>query len=222
MNGPMCDGGGGSPGMILGALGDPPPNETIKAAADALKSGLVVGIPTDTVYGLAVDPWRPGATDKLFAVKRRPRNVELPVFVSGVAQALELAPSLAVPARLLMEAFWPGPLTIVVPRAPELTADLGDNTATIGLRCPAHPVPLALCASSGPYATTSANLHGEPPIHEASVLARSLKGVGLVLDGGPCDGEPSSVVEVGVGSPRLIRSGVIDWLDILRVASSRS
>ena len=222
MNGPLRDGPGGSPGMILDALGDPPPNESISAAVEALRKGLVVGIPTDTVYGLAVDPWCPGATDRLFAVKRRPRNVELPVFVSDLAQALELAPNLPGPARSLMEAFWPGPLTIVVPRGPSLTADLGDNTATIGLRCPAHPVPLALCATSGPYATTSANLHGEPPIHEASALAGSLPGVALVLDGGRCDGEPSSVVEVAEGTPRLIRSGGIDWRHITRVASSRT
>lgn len=209
-------------GRILDALGDPPPGEVVRAAMNALKEGLVVGLPTDTVYGLAVDPWCPGATDRLFAVKNRPRNVELPVFVSGLAQALDLAPDLPEPATRLMEAYWPGPLTIVVARAPSVAADLGDNFATIGLRCPAHPVPLALCAAAGPYATTSANLHGNPPIHAASDLAEKLPGVALILDAGQCGGEPSSVVEVLDGAPRLLRSGALSWQCIVEVARGRS
>src|SRR5438270_13475370 len=99
------------------------------AAIAALAEGSPVGIPTDTVYGLAVDPFVPGATDRLFEVKRRPRNVDVPVLVCDLDQALGLAMGVPHAALVLMERFWPGPLTVVIPRRVDLVADLGEDEA---------------------------------------------------------------------------------------------
>ena len=205
---------------VVAVRGDPPPAEAVQAAAEALRSGDIIGLPTDTVYGLAADPWHAGATDRLFLVKGRPRNVELPVFVAGAGQALQLTANLPSAAARLMDAFWPGPLTVVCPRRPDLNADLGEDDATIGLRCPDHPVPLALCERFGPYATTSANRHGRDPYTDAGELARELVGVELVLDGGPCRGEPSTVVDATGEVLKLLRPGRLDWERIMEVAES--
>ena len=117
-----------------------------------------------------------------------------------------------------MDTFWPGPLTLVLPRREDVAADLGEDDETIGLRCPAHPVPLALCREVGPFATTSANRHGAPPATEATALASGWTGVALVLDAGVCDGEPSTVVDSTGEVPKLLRPGCVDWSHILAVA----
>lgn len=206
---------------IVPATGDPPPAGAIKAAAAALQGGDIVGVPTDTVYGLAADPFRTGASDRLFRAKGRPRNVELPVLVASVEQALELTFAVPDAAHRLMRRYWPGPLTLVLPRRPDLQADLGEDDATIGIRCPDHPVPLALCARMGPVATTSANRHGEPPITSAAELARVFgAAVEVVLDGGPCQGQPSSVLDATGEVPRLLRAGALGWDELLATAAA--
>ncbi len=205
---------------VVEAYGDPPPADVIATAAAALRSGDIIGLPTDTVYGLAADPWHSGATDRLFLLKGRPRSVELPVFVSGPEQARELTANLPEAAVRLMNAFWPGPLTIVVPRRPDLDADLGEDDATIGLRSPAHPVPLALCRAFGPYATTSANRHGHPPVTDAGTLAADLPGVALVLDAGQCRAEPSTVVDATGETLKLLRQGRLEWDRIAEAAAA--
>ncbi len=101
--------------MIVSAVGDPPPPTAVLQAVRALAQGQPIGIPTDTVYGLAVDPFRPGATDRIFAAKRRPRDVTLPLLVTGIDQALTVAIALPPLALELMDRFWPGALTLVVP-----------------------------------------------------------------------------------------------------------
>jgi tRNA threonylcarbamoyl adenosine modification protein (Sua5/YciO/YrdC/YwlC family) len=207
---------------IVDARGDPPPTEAIAAAAAILRAGGIAGVPTDTVYGLAADPFRAGATDRLFKIKRRPRTFELPVLVADMEQALTLAVAGAIPpvAERLMVRFWPGPLTVVLPRRPDLNADLGSDDATIGVRCPNHPVPLALCRAIGPIATTSANRHGEPPATTAPELAEALGScVEVVLDGGQCTGNPSTVVDCTGAEPRLLREGRLSWDEVLSVAT---
>jgi L-threonylcarbamoyladenylate synthase len=205
---------------VLAAHGEPPPQGAIDAAVLVLRSGGIIGIPTDTVYGLAADPFRAGATDRLFALKRRPRKVELPVLVADAEQALSLAVAVPAPARKLMERFWPGPLTLVLPRRPDLNADLGEDDATVGVRCPAHPVPLAVCAATGPIATTSANRHGLPTFTDArEVQAEFGEGVEVVLDGGRCAGAPSTVADCTGEEPRLLREGRLPWADVLAAVS---
>jgi len=187
----------------------------VRLAVEALAGGDIVGLPTDTVYGLAADPFHTGAADRLFRVKGRSRAVELPVLVADEAQALALCTAVPSSARRLMQRFWPGPLTIVLPRRPDLAADLGEEDATIGVRCPAHPVPLAICAKMGPIATTSANRHQEPPLTTAFEVAQSLGAeVVLVLDGGTCAGLASTVVDCTGESPRVLREGRLPAADI--------
>lgn len=207
---------------LVSAGGDPPPPAAIERAADALVAGLVVVIPTDTVYGLAVDPFRAGATERLIALKARPADLALPVLVASIEQALALAAEgLAPVARRLMERFWPGGLTLVVPRRRGLGLDVGlvdamTEGATVGLRLPAHPVPVALASRVGPLATTSANLHGlaTPPTAQG-VIEQLGGGVALVLDAGACGGQPSTVVSFVDGEVRVLREGAIPAAQIL-------
>jgi tRNA threonylcarbamoyl adenosine modification protein (Sua5/YciO/YrdC/YwlC family) len=203
-------------------MGDPPPAAAIEAAAHALAAGELIAIPTDTVYGLAADAFHTGAADRLFAAKRRPRDVELPVLVADVEQALALTVGVPAVAHRLMAEFWPGALTIVLPRSPSVTADLGSDEATIGIRCPAHPVPLALCRAAGPMATTSANLHGEATRPTPADLVEQFAGlVAVVLDAGPCEGAPSTVVDCTGEDIKLLRQGRIPWEDVLAAAAAR-
>jgi L-threonylcarbamoyladenylate synthase len=186
-------------------------------AATALMAGAVVAIPTDTVYGLAVDPQRPGATDLVFALKHRPASLELPVLVADLAQADALAgpDGLSTMALRLADRFWPGSLTMVVRRRPGVDWDLGGDGRTVGLRHPAHLVVQGLCRSVGPLATTSANRHGQPPITTAAALRREFgDGIALVVDGGECAGAPSTVVDLTGEAPRCIREGAVPWIAV--------
>ena len=205
---------------ILAAFGDPPLSVAVKQAAEALTAGDIVGVPTDTVYGLAADPFHTGASDRLFALKRRPRSVELPVLVASEEEALTLTIAVPAAARRLMASYWPGALTLVLPRRPDLNADLGDDDATVGLRCPGHPVPLALCNAVGPLATTSANRHGDQPATTASELASAFgAGVALILDAGVCNRTASTVIDCTGQEPRLLREGQLPWAELARTAA---
>ena len=205
--------------MIVPALGNPPPPTAVLQAVRALGQGLPIGIPTDTVYGLAVDPFKPGATDRIFEVKRRPREVSLPLLVSGIDQVPAVSTAVPDLALELMRRYWPGPLTVVIPAKPGLGADLGDDELTVGVRSPDHPVPLALCAATGPLATTSANRHGEPALETADAVAETFgDAVPVVLDGGICAGSPSTVVDCTGRELKLLREGRIPWVELQRVA----
>ena len=171
-------------------------------------------MPTDTVYGLAAAPGVAGATAAVFALKGRPDDTPLPVLVSGREQA-EAVGRMDGPAARLAERFWPGGLTLVVPRRPGVDWELGGNPATIGLRCPAHPVPRELCARCGPLVATSANRHGEPALAGAAEVVEAFPGL-VVLDGGECRGVPSTVVDLTGNEPRLLRSGAVAWEDVLQ------
>ena len=205
--------------MIVPARGDPPPPTAVLQAVRVLAQGQPVGIPTDTVYGLAVDPFRPGAADRIFAAKRRPRDVNLPLLVSGIDQAMAVSTAVPNLAVELMRRYWPGALTIVIPARPGLGADLGEDELTVGVRSPDHPVPLALCSASGPLATTSANHHGEPPLVTAEEVAMSFgDAVPVVLDGGTCEGSPSTVVDCTGRELKLLREGRIPWAELESLA----
>ncbi len=205
---------------VISALGDPPPADAVAHAARVVVEGWPVGIPTDTVYGLAVDPFRPGAADRVFRAKRRRRDVKLAVLVAGLEQALALADNLPDGVLALIERFWPGPLTIVVRSRPGLDVDLGEDDGTVGVRCPAHPAARALCAVAGPLATTSANLHGEAPLSTAAEVASTFgSAVPVVLDGGPCTGRPSTVVDCTTEDPRVLREGAVAWDEVVATFS---
>jgi L-threonylcarbamoyladenylate synthase len=192
-------------------------------AAEALADGDLVAVPTDTVYGLAADLTQPEALSRLFELKGRPAEVPLPVLVAGPGQVELVAGELEVAAAELAERFWPGPLTLVVPRRPGFTVDLGGPASarqTVGVRWPDHPVVVALCELLGPLAVTSANLHGDAPATTASGVAGTFAGRGqpaVVLDGGTCDGVPSTVVECRGPASRCLREGALAW-NVLHVS----
>ncbi|HLK46404.1 MAG TPA: L-threonylcarbamoyladenylate synthase, partial [Acidimicrobiales bacterium] len=147
-----------------------------------LRAGGVVLLPTDTVYGLAVATACPGAVEQLFALKGRARDVPIAVLVAGEAQAWSIAsPSPASPARRLASRWWPGPLTLVVPRRPGWEVDIGGDGATVGVRCPDHDLVRELCRAVGPLATTSANRHGSATPATAPDAAAALGFTGLVI-----------------------------------------
>lgn len=183
-------------------------DDAVDAAAEALLRGEVVVLPTDTVYGIAVATSVPGATERLFAVKERPADVPLPVLVADEAQAREIADVPPLAAEL-MAAHWPGALTIVLARRPGFDIDLGGrDSTTVGVRVPDHDVPRELARRVGPLATTSANRHGRPTPATAQEVQAEL-GVALVIDGGRCDGAPSTVVRVDGDSLDILRQGAV-------------
>jgi tRNA threonylcarbamoyl adenosine modification protein (Sua5/YciO/YrdC/YwlC family) len=188
-------------------------------AVSALRDGLVVVIPTDTVYGVAVDPFVPGATKRLFEAKRRPTDIRLPVLVDSVEQAVTVA-DVDDRARTLMRHFWPGGLTIVLPIRLGVDLAVGDGSGapTVGVRCPDHDVARALCRTVGPLATTSANLHGEATPPTAAEI-RDLFGdeVAVIVDGGRCEGAASTVVDATGPMLALRREGCVSWHEVVRV-----
>jgi L-threonylcarbamoyladenylate synthase len=182
----------------------------LAAAGAALCAGEAIVLPTDTVYGVAVLASAPGATERLFALKERPTDVALPVVVADATQARTLWAAVPEVAEQLMARWWPGKLTIVLPRAASFAVDLGGSGATVGLRCPDHPVPVALAREHGPLVTTSANRHGQPtPATAAEVAAALGPGVAVVIDGGVCNGAPSTVVDCTDGRVVVLRQGAV-------------
>lgn len=187
----------------------PPPEDDVEQAIRALRAGEAIVVPTDTLYGLAALPTVPGAVDRLFSLKRRPADTPIAVLVAGIEQVEALA-DLSGAARRLADAFWPGPLTMVLPRRAGVDLPLGEPHATIGVRWPDHPVIAALAEAVGPLATTSANRTGEPTPATAGEAAASLVGdVAVVLDGGACAGTASTVVDLTGPDLRVLREGAI-------------
>jgi len=183
--------------------------DDLAAAVAALRAGDAVIVPTDTVYGVAALPSVAGAVRRLFALKDRTEDHPLAVLVGDPAQAVGLVEPPADDVQELMARAWPGPLTVVLRRAASAGAlELGGDGTTIGVRCPNHDLLLALLDAVGPLATTSANRHGEPTPPMAAAAAATLCGpVAVVLDGGPCAGQPSTVVDCTVNPWRVLRRG---------------
>lgn len=180
-------------------------------AAALLRAGEVVAIPTETVYGLAADATNAEAVARIYAAKGRPSFNPLIAHVSGVDMAaahVEVTPL----ARRLIDAFWPGPLTLVLPKRPESTvaAIVTAGLPTLAVRCPDHPVPQALIAALGrPLAAPSANASGQISATRAEHVLKTLGGrIPLVIDGGACRGGiESTIVAVEAGRLRLLRPG---------------
>jgi L-threonylcarbamoyladenylate synthase len=190
--------------------------EAVEAAARAIKGSKLVILPTDTVYGMAARPDRPGATGRLFSVKDRSRSLTLPVLVAGVDDASKVA-VLDDRARALAERFWPGGLTLVLPRTTLARRwNLGDEKETVGVRVPDHPVALALLHQTGPLAATSANVSGGPTPSDCRSL-RTLFGqlVAVFLCSGPIGGLASTVVDLSGPESRILRDGALPSADIL-------
>jgi L-threonylcarbamoyladenylate synthase len=181
-------------------------------AIEILGSGGVVALPTDTVYGIAVALDTLGGVERLFHVKRRPRDKGIVLLLTDSAQAATIG-VMGPAAAALADACWPGGMTVVVAQRPDvpLPAALTAGIATIGLRVPDHAAPRALAAALGPLPTTSANVSGLPDARDATEILEQLgDAIDLILDGGPAHGgPPSTVVDCSGALPLVLRAGSI-------------
>jgi len=187
-----------------------PKIDAIREAADVVRKGGVIVYPTDTVYGLGADALKPEAVLKIFKIKGRPLDQPLPVAVSGLEMAERLA-FVEDGSRKLMEAFWPGALTVVLEKKPIVPSMVVGRGVNVGLRMPNHIVPLMIIHMSGtPLISTSANKHGRPSPLEALEAVRQIGGeVDLVLDCGRARGQPSTIIDLTKTPPLMIRSGPV-------------
>lgn len=189
----------------------------IDAAVVGLLAGGCVAIPTDTVYGVAARLDDPAAVAHLFALKGRDVNKPIAVLIGSPRSAGDLA-RIDDRTSAIIEACWPGPLTIVVPRLARLTTDLGGDPANVGLRCPASAVVRALIERVGPLATTSANRSGTPTYQGPDEIARDLGDwLYCVLDGGVLSNAASSVVDLTGSEIVVLREGPITAAELARL-----
>jgi L-threonylcarbamoyladenylate synthase len=192
-------------------------SKAIAAAVDVLRRGGIVAYPTDTLYGLAVDPASAAALARLFAVKERDRTQAIPLIAADLDQA-RVAGEFGQDERRLAAAFWPGPLALVVAARPPFALTAAAADGTIAIRVPAHPLARALAAAFGGCLTaTSANLSGQPPTASADDVASTLGDlIDLLLDGGEAPGgPPSTIVAMRAGAPVLVRAGATPWDRVL-------
>jgi L-threonylcarbamoyladenylate synthase len=186
-------------------------------ARDAVRRGELVVLPTDTVYGIGTDAFSPSAIAQLLAAKGRGRDMPVPVLIGSPRTLDGIATGLTQTARELVEAFWPGGLTLVATAQPSLRWDLGDTGGTVAVRMPLHPVALELLRATGPMGVSSANLSGRPAPATCDEAVEQLgESVSIYLDGGP-SGDPlaSTIVDITDVVPRVQRLGAIG-LEVLR------
>jgi len=195
-----------------------PQRDAIEEAAKWILAGRVVAIPTDTLYGLAVDPFSSVAVDALFAVKNRPTERAVPLIASDRAQVESSLGWLSPVAARLADRGWPGPLTLLVP-APRVLAAGVSSGGTVGVRVPMQDVARAIARVAGrPITATSANLSGEPATDDPDRVEASLGArIDFMIDAGRTPGgPPSTIVDVTSDVPRLVRAGAIAWDEIQR------
>ncbi|MEK9658442.1 MAG: L-threonylcarbamoyladenylate synthase [Chloroflexota bacterium] len=196
--------------LVLEVDPSAPDRAAITRAAEALRAGLLMAFPTETVYGLGADALDPEAVGRIFVAKGRPADNPLIVHLPSLAAAEALVGPLPAVGKALAARFWPGPLSLVVPHQGNLPAAVTGGLSTVALRVPAHPVALALLEAVGvPVAAPSANRSGSPsPTTAQHVLTDLAEHVAGVLDGGPCKlGVESTVLDVTGPTPVLLRPG---------------
>jgi tRNA threonylcarbamoyl adenosine modification protein (Sua5/YciO/YrdC/YwlC family) len=193
--------------------------EGLAAAARAVKAGRLVVLPTDTVYGIGCDAFSSPAVRNLLGAKQRGPDMPVPVLVGSWTTIDGLVLGVPKSARDLIEAFWPGGLSLVLPHAPSLKWDLGATKGTVMLRMPLHPVALELLRDVGPMAVSSANVSGRPPAASVAEAEEQLgEKVAVYLDGGP-SGEPvaSTIVDLTGDAPRVLREGAVTTAEVSEV-----
>jgi L-threonylcarbamoyladenylate synthase len=193
------------------------PEKAFSRCRDVIRAGGVVVYPTDTLYGLGADPKNPGAVRKLFTIKGRQADQPILLLIKDANDVLDWAAGITPVAEGLMKKFWPGPLTLVFKARPEVMVELTGGTGTIGLRVPGNALTRQLLASLGTALTgTSANISGRQSPRTAQEAAAAIDGmVDLVIDGGRTEGgNPSTVVDVSVDEPKVIREGAIPSREI--------
>jgi len=192
---------------------------TVEEAADAIRKGRPALIPTDTVYGLAADPRNPSAIAKLFEIKGRPDTNPLPILVGSIDDAKLCANPWPKTAHALAEALWPGPLTIVVPKADWVPKEVVAGNKTVGLRQPNHPLTLQLLNLTGPLACTSANRSGQTPINTPDNVPIEFTNANLtILSAGTLPAsQPSTVIDVSQSTMNILRPGPISKATITNI-----
>jgi L-threonylcarbamoyladenylate synthase len=191
----------------------------LASAAAATRAGQLVVLPTDTVYGLGCDAFNADAVRALLAAKGRGSSMPAPVLVGSWHTIDGLVGSVPQGARDLIEAFWPGGLSLVLPHAPSLAWELGDTRGTVMLRMPLHPVALELLREVGPMAVSSANKTGSPPARTMEEARLQLgEEVSVYLDGGPAtEGVASTIVDLTGPEPRILREGAVPAAQVAEV-----
>lgn len=193
------------------------PEAAFSRAREVVRSGGVIAYPTETFYGLGADPGDPAAVKRLFEIKGRPADQPILLLIRSADEVKDWASEITRSAEILMEKFWPGPLTLVFAAKPDVMREITAGRGTIGLRLPGNPLTLALLEALGSALTgTSANISGGRSPQTAEEAAAMIGGmVDLVLDGGrTTGGRPSTVMDVSQEPPRLIREGAVPRDDI--------
>ncbi|MEV8538080.1 L-threonylcarbamoyladenylate synthase [Streptomyces sp. NPDC051572] len=191
----------------------------LREAASAVRRGELVVLPTDTVYGIGADAFSSEAVADLLDAKGRGRNMPTPVLIGSPNTLHGLVTDFSELAWELVDAFWPGALTLVAKHQPSLQWDLGDTRGTVAVRMPLHPVAIELLTEVGPMAVSSANLTGHPAPEDCDAAQGMLgDSVSVYLDGGPTPGNvPSSIVDVTREVPLLLRAGAISAEELRKV-----
>ena len=188
----------------------------IQVAVRVIQDGGIVAMPTDTLYGLAANPFDAAALAAIQRLKERSERA-IPLVAADVDQIAATLGVLPMLARLLAIRFWPGPLTMLMQAPERLPAEVTGGTGRVGVRVPAHAVARALCAACGtPLTATSANKSGRPATNDPDAVAESLgSGIDLLLDAGVTPGgPPSTIIDVTDATPRVIRQGAVPWESI--------
>jgi L-threonylcarbamoyladenylate synthase len=184
--------------------------QALRRARHLLREGEVIAFPTDTVYGVGANAFERFAVRQIFTLKKRPVDKALPVFIAQIDDLNLVARHIPDRAWLFLQKFWPGALTVVLPKNPQLPDDVTAGQDTVAIRIPNYPLCLELVIRVGrPLAVTSANLSGRPTPDTAQGVAEQLgEALPLVLDGGPSPvPQPSTIVDLSVSPPRLLRRG---------------
>lgn len=189
-------------------------------AAMLIRDGQVVGMPTETVYGLAGNAYSEDAVRRIFEAKGRPQDNPLIVHISGFSEIYDLVSEVPEKAKLLADKFWPGPLTIILPKSEKVPFCVTGGLDTVAVRCPSHPVANNLIKASGvPIAAPSANISGKPSPTRAEHVLKDMNGkIPLIIDGGECDeGVESTVITLATSVPKLLRPGNVTLSELRSV-----
>ena len=198
-----------------------PESAALAEAVRAIRAGGVVAMPTDTFYGLAVDPFRQSAVERLYALKGRESGKAVPLVAADVAQVVDYLAPLTAQAIRLIARFWPGPLTLLLAAPPTLSPAVSGGTGKVGVRVPGHAVARALCRACGvPLTASSANLAGAQPSADPDEVEGALGSlIDVLVDAGvTAGGPPSTIVDVTGDAPILVRAGAIAWGEIEALA----
>ena len=193
-----------------------PQSDAIHEAAKWILGGGVVALATDTLYGLAIDPFNRAAVTRLFEVKGREADRAVPLIAADVPQIEEWIAGLTPVARRIAARYWPGPVTLLLPAPASLPPGVTGGRPTVGVRVPAHDVARSICAACRrPITATSANVSGEPATADPDVVEQTLGArIDLLIDTGPSAGGPPSTVVDAAGPPSLVRAGAVKWDEI--------